>query len=351
LFDKDDGQAKSSVSVSTIMLRDKFNAHIYNLFVLKLTCLKVLPAPAPRAVKPGRPMSSQEAPCVAAGAIALPAAAGTQKTTEKTLTSGDEEDGADGAALSPAGIKPSRAVETESADDPGEEEKLRRQEAAAALTKAHPVALSEEKKKLLRTVLKDHADLFSPPEGSKDGKPKFLGWPENWYSLLNKEQPGRTKQEIKRAKRVHNIQRLEQMMTQDPEEMSCPRKYKRVAFLMTSGQLADFPLVAATDSFERMHGYTRSEFHGRNPRFLQGPKTSPSAVLKLRTGLATKRTASTVMVNYRKDGSMFTNEVKLIPMKDKEGSIVSYLGFIAELDKDYQTLQNAETLLSLSGVN
>ena len=65
---------------------------------------------------------------------------------------------------------------------------------------------------------------------------------------------------------------------------------------------------------------------GRNCRFLQGPATDPDAVAEIRTALAEQRTVTTTLLNYRKDGSAFWNQLSISPVFDGEGTLVSFVG-------------------------
>jgi len=331
----DGSRPTSSLSVSVIVLRDREEDPIYNLFVLKKTCLQVLPDPLKRSL----PIATVARP-------PAPTGDGVPKPKITLAVAKTEDDGQE--PLFPK--KKKKGVKRKSESDPGQEKLLREAAAAAAAScKSHPIVLSEEKKKMLRTVMKHDADPFSALTSKSTDKTLFAGWPQDWHAMLKHDRPAYKKETSSRSratKRVRTMERMDEMMTSNPDDLACPRKYKRVAFLMTSSNDPEFPTVAATKSFEKMHGYSTKESCGKNLRFLQGPKTSDFSVKKLTEGLNSKSEARSVMVNYRKDGSMYMNEMRLLPMQIKKGK-TQFLGFVAELDKDYQTLQNAETLLSL----
>ena len=81
------------------------------------------------------------------------------------------------------------------------------------------------------------------------------------------------------------------------------------------------PLVFVNDAFTRITGYTRKEVIGRNCRFLQGFGTDPAAVGEIRAAIRERRSTVVEILNYRKDGTPFWNELTLNPISDAEGRL------------------------------
>ena len=99
-----------------------------------------------------------------------------------------------------------------------------------------------------------------------------------------------------------------------------------ITFTITDPREPDNPLVWVNPSFTRITGYEADEVVGRNCRFLQGPATDPEAVAQIRAALAERRTLTTTLLNYRKDGTAFWNQLSVSPVFDGEGSLVSFVG-------------------------
>ena len=99
-----------------------------------------------------------------------------------------------------------------------------------------------------------------------------------------------------------------------------------ITFAITDPQEPDNPLVWVNPSFTRVTGYEAHEAVGRNCRFLQGPATDPAAVAEIRTALAERRTVTTTLLNYRKDGTAFWNQLSVSPVFDGSGDLVSFVG-------------------------
>ncbi len=86
----------------------------------------------------------------------------------------------------------------------------------------------------------------------------------------------------------------------------------------------DNPIVLANHAFLEMSGYSKEEVLGRNCRFLQGPETSPQVVAELRRGIAEEHDVEVELLNYRKDGSSFWNNLFISPVHDDDGSLLYY---------------------------
>ncbi|MGY2066550.1 diguanylate cyclase domain-containing protein [Blastococcus sp. SYSU DS0619] len=103
----------------------------------------------------------------------------------------------------------------------------------------------------------------------------------------------------------------------------------------------DLPLVYANAAFLRMTGYTEAEVLGRNCRFLQGPDTDRSQVEPIRRRLLAGRDVDAVLLNYRRDGSPFWNELRISTVRDEHGEITHHIGHqldvTARIDRERRT--------------
>jgi PAS domain S-box-containing protein len=79
---------------------------------------------------------------------------------------------------------------------------------------------------------------------------------------------------------------------------------------------AGFPIVYANAAFERLSGYSREEILGRDCLFLQGEQTDVAIREQLLTALRTRREFNGELVNYRKDGAPFWNQIQLRVLRD-----------------------------------
>ncbi|GAA2000859.1 diguanylate cyclase [Nakamurella flavida] len=88
----------------------------------------------------------------------------------------------------------------------------------------------------------------------------------------------------------------------------------------------DLPLVYVNQSFTDMTGYEADEVLGRNCRFLQGPDTDPAVVRSIRAAIQEGRDSRTVLLNHRKDGTPFHNELTISTVRDDAGQITHLIG-------------------------
>jgi PAS domain S-box-containing protein len=86
------------------------------------------------------------------------------------------------------------------------------------------------------------------------------------------------------------------------------------------------PLFYANPAFEKITGYPTFEAIGRNCSFLQGDDTEQSEVGVLREAVRTGQSATVVLRNYRKDGSLFFNELSISPVAEPDGTVTHYVG-------------------------
>lgn len=96
--------------------------------------------------------------------------------------------------------------------------------------------------------------------------------------------------------------------------------------VMADAQRPDMPLIYVNPAFERMTGYDASEVLGTNCRFLQGDKTQQPALDVLRYAIRRQRNCTVKLLNFRKDGSLFWNELTISPIFDEAGQLTHFVG-------------------------
>ena len=91
------------------------------------------------------------------------------------------------------------------------------------------------------------------------------------------------------------------------------------------------PIIYVNPAFERLTGYRTEEVLGRNCRFLQRNDTRQAGLDHLREALRASTGCLAMVRNYRKDGSMFWNQVGLAPMLDASGRVTHFLGTLTDV--------------------
>lgn len=101
----------------------------------------------------------------------------------------------------------------------------------------------------------------------------------------------------------------------------------RDGITISDGTHLDNPLIFVNPAFERMTGYSFEEVEGKNCRCLQGAHRDQEDRLSIiRQAIQNSLPCLVTLRNYRKDGSMFWNELSLSPIFDSEGKLRNYLG-------------------------
>ena len=88
-----------------------------------------------------------------------------------------------------------------------------------------------------------------------------------------------------------------------------------------------YPVIYVNPAFESTTGYTSAEVIGRNCSFLQGDDRDQEEIAKLRSALAAKTECRALLRNYRKDGSLFWNELHISPVRDAHGEVTHFVGY------------------------
>lgn len=98
-----------------------------------------------------------------------------------------------------------------------------------------------------------------------------------------------------------------------------------VSFVLTSSAPGS-PVVWVNDAFTRTTGWTLEEIVGQRPSVLHGPGTDPAAGRRLAQAVAAGRDVTETILNYRKDGTPFWNQVSLSPVADDDGVVRHWVG-------------------------
>ncbi|KAL8929588.1 MAG: hypothetical protein Q9172_000384 [Xanthocarpia lactea] len=119
-------------------------------------------------------------------------------------------------------------------------------------------------------------------------------------------------------------------------------------FVVTDVTRPDYPIVFASEEFNRTTQYGMGYVIGRNCRFLQGPRTNRSSVRRIRDATMAGREHCEVFLNYRRDGSPFVNLLMIAPLCDSRGQIRYHIGAqvdVSGLVKDCTDLESFQQLV------
>jgi PAS domain S-box-containing protein len=107
---------------------------------------------------------------------------------------------------------------------------------------------------------------------------------------------------------------------------------------------ADARITYVNPAFERITGYARDEVIGRNPRLLKSEIQTPWFYDAMWAALTNGLTWSSDLVNRRKDGTLFTEETVISPIRDPSGAIKSYVGVKRDVTRERALEERATRL-------
>ncbi len=125
------------------------------------------------------------------------------------------------------------------------------------------------------------------------------------------------------------------------------------AIVITRHQDQQDIIVYANPAFARISGYDLPEVMGRDCRFLQREDRDQDGLHLLREALHADREATVVLRNYRKDGSLFWNQLHLAPVLDTNGKVTHWVGVINDITatmRYQQELEHQSTHDALTGL-
>lgn len=116
--------------------------------------------------------------------------------------------------------------------------------------------------------------------------------------------------------------------------------------VITDPTLPDHPIVDLNPAFTRLTGYARDDVLGRNCRFLQGPDTDPAVVRRLGEVIAQGRDTNETLLNYRRDGTPFWNNLSLAAVHDASGALTHFVGVLNDVTERVRLEQELRTALA-----
>jgi diguanylate cyclase (GGDEF)-like protein/PAS domain S-box-containing protein len=116
----------------------------------------------------------------------------------------------------------------------------------------------------------------------------------------------------------------------------------------------DGVLTYVNDAFVANSGYTRREAIGKRPAFLKSGKHNNSFYSKLWETLTQGQVFKAVLINRKKDGSLYHEEQTITPILNKESKVIGYVSMgkdISERIKMEEKLSLLATTDKLTGIN
>ncbi len=106
----------------------------------------------------------------------------------------------------------------------------------------------------------------------------------------------------------------------------------------------DGAVIATNEAHELITGYLDSDMVGRNCRQLQGALTDADTVSQMHKAVASGAPFHGEVLNYRKDGSAFWNELSISPVHDIDGRLTHFVGVTRDITQRRSTQEQMARL-------
>jgi len=112
--------------------------------------------------------------------------------------------------------------------------------------------------------------------------------------------------------------------------------------VVTDASLPENPIVFANQAFYSVTGYSEAETIGFNCKFLQGEDKAQPDLERLKQAIRKKESCRVTLRNYKKDGTMFWNELYITPHFDQEEKVSHFIGIQNDVTAAVEQRQQRE---------
>jgi len=144
-----------------------------------------------------------------------------------------------------------------------------------------------------------------------------------------------------RARLSQMRKRLMTAITQTPESIVITDSQARILYV--------------NPAFEQISGYSQAEAMGQNPRLLKSGRHDAAFYRDLWATIGNGGVWRGRLLNKRKDGSLYTEDAVIAPVRDEHGAIVEYIGVKRDIthelavEEQYRQAQKMESIGRLAG--
>ncbi|SDL92552.1 PAS domain S-box-containing protein [Modicisalibacter muralis] len=105
-------------------------------------------------------------------------------------------------------------------------------------------------------------------------------------------------------------------------------------------------LIYVNQGFEQLTGYSADEILYRDCRFLQNDDRDQPQLANIRHAISEGRACREVLRNYRKDGTLFYNELSITPVHDEQDQLTYFIGVQKDVTEHIETQRQLEAFKS-----
>ena len=112
--------------------------------------------------------------------------------------------------------------------------------------------------------------------------------------------------------------------------------------IIVDAQDPKLPIIYSNKSFTQITGYSHKEVLGRNCRFLQNGDRDQPEIATLAKAVQNGESCRVVLRNYRKDGTLFWNDLAVTPLYDNELKLTHFIGVQNDVTEIQQNKKKLE---------
>ena len=96
--------------------------------------------------------------------------------------------------------------------------------------------------------------------------------------------------------------------------------------IITDALQYDNPVIYVNTAFQNITGYKSEEVLNRNCRFLYGTDKDQESLKTLKSAIEKGESCRVILRNNKKDGTLFWNELYIMPITNSEGLVTNFIG-------------------------
>ena len=117
--------------------------------------------------------------------------------------------------------------------------------------------------------------------------------------------------------------------------------------LITDALKPDNPIIYYNKAFTELTGYSGEEVLNKNCRFLQGDDREQEELDRLRQAIKNGKSCLVTLRNYKKDGTLFWNDLYITPITNKRGVVTNYIGVQNDVTERVQSEEERNHLANI----
>ncbi len=108
--------------------------------------------------------------------------------------------------------------------------------------------------------------------------------------------------------------------------------------IIADAKVPDNPIIYTNVAFSQITGYGKSEVLGKNCRFLQNGDRDQKEIGVIRKAIKAGRPCHEVLRNYKKDGTLFWNDLTITPLYNDQGLLTHFIGVQSDVTQQKQAI-------------